>query len=203
VNLGIFGGTFDPIHYGHLRMAEEARERLCLDRILFVPNRVSPFKLGAEPTPGPVRAEMVRAAIEGNDRFALDTRELDRPGPSYTIDTVREIRDRYPEARLFFLTGADAVRDLPQWREPAALLDLLTLFAAAARPGVRHTEIVEALRPDWSEKVVFLQMPELAIAATDLRNRISEGRSIRYLTPMAVVELIERHGLYRGRVAAR
>jgi nicotinate-nucleotide adenylyltransferase len=142
--IGIFGGTFDPIHFGHLRMAEEARDQLCLDRVLFVPNRVSPFKAGGGVSPGELRAEMVRRAIADNPSFAISRVELDRPGPSYAIETVRALRDAHPDADLFFLSGTDAIKDLPAWREPEALL-VLARFVAATRPGVDPGAVLAAL----------------------------------------------------------
>ena len=198
LKLGIFGGTFDPIHYGHLRMAEEARERIGLDRVLFVPNQVSPFKVGKLISPCAQRIEMIRLAISGNPAFEFDTIELDRPGPSYTVDTLRAIKLRAPaETELFFLTGADAVRDLAGWREPEEILRL-TRLVAATRPGVSSDDIVRALPAAWRERILFLEMPELDIAATDLRERIRTGRSIRYLTSPAVEKFVTMRGLYRA-----
>jgi len=197
LKLGIFGGTFDPIHYGHLRMAEEARERIGLERVLFVPNQVSPFKLGKVISPGAQRTEMVRLAIAGNPAFEFDTIELDRPGPSYTVETLRAIKLRAPaDTEIYFLTGADAVRDLAGWREPEEILRL-TRLVAATRPGVSSEDIVRALPAAWRERILFLEMPELDIAATDLRERVRTGRSIRYLTSPAVEEFVIMQGLYR------
>ena len=197
MRIGVFGGTFDPIHLGHLRMAEEAREHADLQRVLFVPNNVSPFKLGRTITPGAQRVEMVRLAVAENAAFAVNTSEVDRPAPSYTVDTLAAIKAGMPaSAELFFLTGADAVRDLPKWREPERLLQM-TRFLAAARPGTTEAEIVAALPAEWSPRIEFLRMPELDITSTDLRARVGEGRSIRYLTPPAVEAYIGEHRLYR------
>ncbi len=197
MKIGIFGGTFDPIHFGHLRMAEEARERIGLERVLFVPNAVSPFKVGKLISAGAIRCEMVRRAIGGNPAFVLDTIELERPGPSYTVDTLRAIQQRQiGQTDLYFLTGADAVRDLPQWRAPEEVLQL-TRVVAATRPGVSRADIVAALPEAWRARILFLEMPELDIASTDLRERVRAGRSIRYLTPPSVEELIAEQDLYR------
>ena len=195
MRLGVFGGTFDPIHYGHLRLAEEARCRFQLDRVLFVPNWISPFKTGRAVTPGVTRAELVQAAIADNPAFALDTRELERPGPSYTVETMRALHDENPGTEMFFLTGADAVRDLAKWREPETLL-ALTRFVAATRFGVSREETTRALPPAWVERILFLEMPALDISGTDLRERVQTERSIRYLTPPAVRTLIYERGLY-------
>lgn len=195
MRLGIFGGTFDPIHYGHLRLAEEARDTLRLDRVLFVPNQVSPFKTGATTTPGRQRAQMVAAAIADHAQFALWDGELQREGPSYTVETLRSLRALHPDAELYFLTGTDAVRDLPQWREPEALLSLAR-FVAAARPGVSVDQVRDALPENWRARVDFLPMAGLEISSTALRERVADGRSIRYLTPPAVVQFIQANALY-------
>ena len=200
LKLGVFGGTFDPIHNGHLRMAEEARERLGLDRVVFIPNQVSPFKLDRRISPGAGRADMVRLAIAGNPAFEIDTIELERGGPSYTVETLRAIQSRLAcapgEVHLYFLTGADAVRELARWREPDAILQLARLVAAT-RPGVSREDVVAALPSRWHERILFLEMPELDIAATDLRDRVRTGRSIRYLTPCSVERFVADQGLYR------
>lgn len=193
--LGVFGGTFDPIHFGHLRMAEEAREQFALDRVLFVPNYVSPFKLDRTVTPGPLRVEMIRRATEDNPSFAVDSREIERMGPSYTVETLRELAAENPDSDLFFLTGTDAVRSLPDWRAPEELL-ALARFIAAARPGVQKQEVLAVLPDAWEKRILFLPMPELDISSTDLRLRVGEGRSLRYLTPCAVEEFVREHRLY-------
>jgi nicotinate-nucleotide adenylyltransferase len=197
LRIGVLGGTFDPIHYGHLRMAEEAREQLSLDRVIFVPNRVSPFKVGLSATPWDVRAEMARQAIAGDSRFSVSMLELNRPGPSYSVDTLRALRAEEPAAEWYFLTGADAVRDLAGWREPEALLEMATLVAFG-RPGVTLRDIDAALPERLRSRVVFRTMPLLDISATDLRGRVAAGKSIRFLTPPAVERIICECGLYRN-----
>lgn len=196
MRLGIFGGTFDPIHFGHLRMAEEVRGQIGLDRVVFVPNRVSPFKTGEGVTDGPARAEMIRRAIDDNPAFDISTIEIDRVGPSYSVDTVRALHAREPDAELFFLTGTDALAGLVGWREPEALLELAT-FVAVARPGTETRDVLDRLPDAWEPHIVFVTMPGLDISATDLRARVRSARSIRYLTPPAVAEYIAEHGLYR------
>lgn len=195
MRLGIFGGTFDPIHFGHLRLAEEARDSLALDRVLFVPNQVSPFKTGATTTPGRLRAQMVEAAIADNPAFALWDGELEREGPSYTVETLRRLREQHSDATLYFLTGTDAVRDLPKWREPDALL-ALARFVAATRPGVSADDVRAVLPAAWRAQVDFLPMSGLDISSTALRERVAAGRSIRYLAPDAVVQFIQKRALY-------
>jgi nicotinate-nucleotide adenylyltransferase len=197
LRLGIFGGTFDPIHLGHLRLAEEAREHLALDRVLFVPNRVSPFKTGRTTTPPDARLEMARRAVADNPAFAVSAVEVERSGgPSYTIDTVRVLRAEHgPRTEMHLLTGTDAVRDLPGWREPDALLSLVQI-AAAARPGVDKSAVLASLSPAWAARIAFIPMTALDISASDLRARVAAGRSITYLVPRAVETFIREHGLY-------
>ncbi|MFM7320097.1 MAG: nicotinate-nucleotide adenylyltransferase [Armatimonadota bacterium] len=195
--LGIFGGTFDPIHHGHLRLAEDLAEALDLDRVLFVPNHVSPFKTAAQVTPGSVRAEMVALAIADNPRFGLWTGELEREGPSYTVDTLRALSALHPADTLVFLTGADAIRDLAGWREPEAILDLAEV-AAGTRPGTDLAEIQSHLPPEWRNRIRFIPVVPLDISATDLRRRVAAGRSIRYLAPPPVLAAIADRHLYRS-----
>jgi nicotinate-nucleotide adenylyltransferase len=196
MHLGVFGGSFDPVHFGHLRMAEEARMQAGLDRVLFVPTQVSPFKVGRQVTPGELRVAMLHIATEDNPAFAVSNIEVSRPGPSYTVDTLRLLREQHPGVELFFLTGTDAVRDLPKWREPEAILEM-TRFLVAARPGVNRAEVLHALPDTWEGRISFIEMPELEISSTYLRERIRDGRSVRYLLPRAVEEFIAAHGLYR------
>lgn len=194
--LGIFGGTFDPIHIAHLRMAEEAREQLALERVLFVPNRVSPLKAGAPPASPPARLEMVRLAIQDNPAFLVSDIEIARSGLSYTVDTLRALRGEYSGESLFFLTGMDAVRDLPRWHEPETLLELARIVAAT-RPGAEKEAALAALPAAWRERVAFIEMPGLDISGTSLRARVRAGRSIRYLVPPTVENYIRERGLYQ------
>jgi nicotinate-nucleotide adenylyltransferase len=196
MTLGVFGGSFDPVHFGHLRMAEEARIQVGLDRVLFVPTQVSPFKVGRTVTPGEQRLEMLHIALADNPAFAASDVELTRPGPSYTVDTLRLLKEQYPTAELFFLTGTDAVRDLPKWRQPEEILSLAR-FLVAARPGVDKADVLHALPDTWEARIAFIEMPELDISSTYLRERLRDGRSVRYLLPRAVEEYIVSRGLYR------
>jgi nicotinate-nucleotide adenylyltransferase len=192
----VFGGSFDPIHNGHLRMAEVARESIGLDRVLFVPNRVSPFKTARAVTPGPLRAEMVRQAVSDNPAFAVSEIELERPGPSYTVDTVVALAEEFAGAELFFLTGTDAIRDLRGWHRPEDLLRMAR-FVALTRPGVDVDEVRAALPAEWTERIRFVAMPLLEISSTDLRTRLRDGRSVRYLMPPGVESFVRDRGLYR------
>ena len=186
--IGILGGTFDPIHYGHLRLAETVREAYALDRILFVPNYVSPFKTNAELSAPQARLAMAELATASNPAFCVSRIESDRPGPSYTIDTVRAIRETYPTLQaLYFIVGADAARDLKLWREAEKLLRLCR-FVAVTRPGTASDGLPEG--------VECLPAPGLEISGSDIRRRIREGRSIKYLVPESVEDYILSQKLY-------
>jgi nicotinate-nucleotide adenylyltransferase len=194
MRLGILGGTFDPIHYAHLFIAEEARVAFALDQVLFIPNAVSPLK-SPDITTAHHRCEMTRLAIQGNPAFALSTIEIDRPGPSYTVDTLRALKQEYPDADLFFITGTDSVAEMHLWRNPDEILRLATLIAAE-RPGTRLDDIKPGLKPGWSDRILPLPTTHLDISSTEIRRRIREGKPIRYLTPDVVVEYIATHRLY-------
>lgn len=199
LRLGVFGGSFDPIHIGHLRLAEEAREIFALDTVLFVPTHVSPFKLDRPVTPPEHRLEMVRQALEGNNAFAVSAVECFRDGPSYTVETLRQLHAEQPSTELWFVTGTDAVADLPRWREPEEVLSLAR-FAVAIRPGTTEIEARESLAhlpPSWQERISYFKMQGLDISSTDLRARIAAGRSVRYLVPPAIEAYIAAHGLYQ------
>jgi len=189
--IGIFGGTFDPPHLGHLLLAECARETLGLDRVVFVPARVAPHKIGRRMTPVELRLSLLRAALRGTG-FALSTLEVQRPGPSYTVDTLEALQRLHPEAELHLLVGADSLLDLPTWKDPTRILALATL-AVATRPGFRPAKISAAVR----RRVCWLPNAPVEISASDLRTRVAEGRSIRFLTPPAVERLVAHLGLYR------
>lgn len=197
MRVGVLGGTFDPIHCAHLRIAEEARERLELDRVLFVPAAHQPLK----PRPAAAardRLEMVRLAVASNPAFEALDLEIERPGPSYTVDTLRALAARLPGARLWFIVGGDALPELDRWREPGALVELAG-FAVVPRPGQAdplRARVPASLRGPGSEWVE-VPCPRLDISATDIRRRVAEGRSIRYLVPDAVLEYVEKRRLYQ------
>ncbi len=198
MNLGVYGGTFDPVHYGHLRIAEAIRESHGLDRVLFVPNQVSPFKVGETRTSGEVRAALLERAIERNPAFAVWRGEIEREGPSFTVETLRKLQEENPGAQLYFLLGLDAAREIPRWREPEALLQLAR-FVAVTRPGTTEKECRDAIPDGWEENIDFVSLPALDISSTELRRLAGEGRSLRYLTPSAVIDEISVRRLYVGR----
>jgi nicotinate-nucleotide adenylyltransferase len=191
MRLGVFGGTFDPPHLGHLAVASDLHSRLSLDRVIFVPAAVSPFKRETDAAPAELRLEMVRAATAGDARFVVERVELDRPGPSYMVDTLRELLSRLPDAELWLLIGADVARDLSRWRAPGEIVRLARI-AVFARDGEANLEELEEIG------YPFIPVPvlRLDISATEVRRRVRAGEPIRYLVPDAVREIIEREGLY-------
>ncbi len=200
MRVGILGGTFDPIHIGHLVAAEAVRYSLELDQVIFIPAGRSPLK-PAPAAPASQRLAMVELAIRSNPYFRVSTLELERPGPSYTVDTLRQLRaDLGPAVELYFIAGQDAVADLARWHQPRELLSLCRLVAVT-RPSYTSFDPrrLEAAIPGVSESLVLVEMPLIGVSASDLRRRVREGRPIKYLVPEAVEEYIYRHGLYKPR----
>jgi nicotinate-nucleotide adenylyltransferase len=202
--IGILGGSFDPVHLGHLVAAEAARDRLELERVLFVPAWSPPHKTDRALLPAADRLRLLRLAIRDNPAFEVSDVEVRRGGTSYTLHTLLELRRRFgPRANLFFLIGADSLADLPTWYEARRLLRLAR-FVTYPRPGVdleRFRARLAALGKANAARLQrdVLDAPEIGVSATDVRRRIAEGRSIRYLVPEAVRRSIERRGLYRDR----
>lgn len=187
LRLGLFGGTFDPPHLGHLVVAQDVVEALRLDRLLFVPAGVPPHKTGMPVSPVPLRVEMVRIITAGNPLFGVSEVEAGRAGPSYTVDTLRHYRELHPDAELFFVLGADQAAAFDSWHEPeevASLATVVVMARAGARGSPRDFRSVPVTRVD--------------IAATDIRRRVLEGRSIRYLVPDGVRKIIDSNRLYRA-----
>jgi len=198
VRLGVVGGTFDPPHAGHLILAEEARTRLQLEKVLFVPAGDPWRKAGQEVTPTEHRLAMVRLLLAADPYFEVSTLEVERQGPSYTVDTLEALHRQYgPGLELHFILGEDALHDLPNWKEPARIISLAWL-AVAPRPadGGWPTADLEAAVPGVSQRIVPLPMPTVDIRSTALRERARAGLSLRYLVPLAVEEYVRRHGLY-------
>jgi nicotinate-nucleotide adenylyltransferase len=195
--LGIFGGTFNPVHMGHLIAAQCAFEHLELSRVLFVPCARSPHKLRAPLLDARHRLAMLSAAIEGDLRYEVSDIEVRRGGVSYAIDTVEELRREYPDAELCFIIGADTLRDLHAWRAIDRLLALCR-FVTLERPGHASAPDELGLDPPWPERLCRDVVPGrlIEISSSDLRHRVAEGLSIRYLVPPAVEMYIAEHGLY-------
>jgi nicotinate-nucleotide adenylyltransferase len=192
------GGTFDPIHFGHLVTAEEALIEFNLDRVIFMPTGLPVLKADRDVTPAEDRYLMAVLATASNPDFDVSRIEVDRPGLTYTVDTLRTLRDTYgPATQLFFITGADAVWDIVSWRDAETIADLAT-FIAATRPGcdldaARRAHEVAATR----FRIEYVNVPALAISSTDIRGRVAARRPIRYLTPETVAAYIDKRGLYR------
>ena len=179
----LYGGSFDPIHHGHLILAREAMEQLGLDRVIFIPAAVSPFKLDAQPAPAELRLQMLRAAIASEPRFECDDSEVHRPGPSFTIDTVEAWLRRAPGDDQFYFIGQDNVRDLPKWRRWPELRDLAKFVVFERDTDAPPHDFPRVVR-------------RFDVSATEVRKRVAARRSIRYLVPEAVRSIIEAHGLY-------
>jgi nicotinate-nucleotide adenylyltransferase len=198
MRIGILGGTFNPPHIGHLVCAQEAHAQLGLDRIVLMPAGVPPHKdVAADPGPE-ARHALCERAVEGDERFAVARLELDRPGRSWTVDTLRALHDQAPEDELTFIAGGDMARTLPSWREPEAVLRLATL-AVAERAEARREQIREELGAlDGAQRVRFFDMPRLDVSSSLVRERVAAGRPIRWLVPDAVAAAIAEHGWYRA-----
>ena len=200
--LGVLGGTFDPIHIAHLAVAEEARETLVLDQVLFIPAGQPPHKPGQAITSGEERLAMIRLAIAGNAAFAVSRMELDRDGPSYTVDTLTALRAERIAAGaspdIVFIVSSEAFAGFGTWRDPGRVLELATI-AVAPRDGFPDVTRDAVIRdyPGAADRIVFLDGPRLRLSASDLRERAAAGRSLRYLVPDAVAAHIADHGLYR------
>jgi nicotinate-nucleotide adenylyltransferase len=196
MKIGVFGGTFDPIHYGHLRLAETARESLGLSTVLFVPvgepvHRDSPPEAGREH-----RYAMCLLATDGNPAFRVSRVETDNPVAAYTVDTLTALRTELAGADVFLLMGADEAVQFDSWHRPRDIVSVARL-AVATRPGLDH-ETARLAMPDWvADRAEFLPQLSVDISATDIRARVREGRSITYLVPERVAQFIETHGLYR------
>ncbi len=189
LRLGIFGGSFDPVHNAHLLVARAAVEELKLDRLIFIPAAQSPFKPDAKPAPANDRLRLLRLALAGHPEFRVDDVELLRGGVSYTIDTVRALHDRHPDAALFWLIGADHVMTLHKWKAADELAKLIQ-FIVVPRPGLAPERLPEPWRG------VFLKGVPMGVSSSDIRARIRAGLSIDLLVPAAVAEAIANNRLY-------
>jgi nicotinate-nucleotide adenylyltransferase len=204
--IGIFGGTFDPVHNGHLRIALDARETLGMEQVRLIPLARAVHRDQPQ-APAELRLAMLQTALAGRRDLVADDRELRRAGPSYTVDTLRSLHSDYPDASLCLLLGADAFAGFTRWRAPDGILAVANM-AILQRPGqdltFDHDEEqlvgarqVDQLDPRRPGQILFCPVTQLDIASSDIRRRIADGRSADFLTPPAVVEFIARHGLYR------
>jgi nicotinate-nucleotide adenylyltransferase len=199
--LGILGGTFDPIHHGHLVAAEEARHQLELDQVLFVPAGTPPHKPGRPVSPNHHRLLMLALAIADKPYFAISRVDVDRPGPCYTTDTLELLRAEWgPAPIFFFIEGADSLADILTWHQPQRLIELCEL-AVVERPGVElDLPGLDQQLPGLAARLHLVRMPRLEISSSDLRARVRAGRSISYLVPAAVEAYILEHQLYQDKV---
>jgi nicotinate-nucleotide adenylyltransferase len=199
--VGIFGGTFDPVHLGHLIMAEQCREQAQLDQIWFIPAARPPHKQERSLTPFAQRVEMLALAIAGMPAFRVDELEKNRPGPSYTAETLQELHGRYPDMQFCLLLGSDSLPDLPGWKNPKRIIELaeLLVFARADWPlhGMEEVRQALGLAENAPLRLRVVLAPLIDIASRDLRERVSRHRSIRFLVPRAVECYIEEKKLYR------
>jgi len=202
--LGILGGMFNPPHLGHLVCAQEAHAQLGLDAVLFMPVAVPPHKEATEDPGARHRFELCRLAVRDDERFAVSSLEIERGGPSYTVDTLTALRERHPEDELIFIAGGDMAASLPTWREPERVLELAD-FAVAERRGAVREDVIErwrALGAAAPREPLFLDMPRVDVSSSEVRRRVREGRPVRYLVPDAVMAYIDAEGLYRSAVAS-
>ena len=198
-SVGVFGGTFDPVHLGHLILAEEARCALGLERLLLVPAAQPWRKSERAVTPAHHRLAMLRLAVEGDPYFDVSTVEIERGGPTYTVETLAALRAELGlEAELFFILGQDALLDMPHWRDPAGILRLARL-GVAARGGRLSADLtaLEPVLPGIGGRVAAVPMPRIEVSSTEIRRRVREGGSIRFFVPPPVAAYIAEHGLYR------
>src|SRR5581483_9040798 len=197
MRIGVYGGTFDPIHCGHLVLAEQCREQLALDEVWFVPAGEPPHKLGVPHSSGRQRREMVELAIAGHPQFRVSDIELERRGPSFTVDTLEELRRRQQDDEFWLLIGADSLHDFPTWRQPQRIAELARI-AAVNRAGQPVPDI-SAFTAQFGDRLDVVTMPGMDVSASDLRRRVHDRHSIRFLVPRAVEMYIAQNGLYRGR----
>lgn len=199
--IGILGGTFDPVHYGHLVIAEEVCAALDLAEIVFVPAGYPPHKPGSVAA-AHHRLAMLELAIAGNSRFSLSRVDLERPGPSYTAETLRLLRQQWGEqTALYFLIGWDSLEDFLTWHDPAGILEQLSYLVAVQRPGYAeesgYRASLEARLPGITQRLLVVPAPQLEISSTDLRERVAEGRPIKYQLPERVEQYIKQYNLYQ------
>jgi nicotinate-nucleotide adenylyltransferase len=202
MRLGLFGGTFDPVHMGHLMLAESCREQCRLEEVWFLPAFIPPHKQGQRTTPAETRIEMLQLVVGTNPAFSVCSYEVDRGGVSYTADTLAHFREQDPDGELFFMLGADMLNDLPHWYQPRRVCELATPIVVdragaeppnfAALESIASAEKIEQIRDNRVE------MPEIGISSSEIRNNIAKSRSIRYQVPRAVEKFIATHGLYAG-----
>ena len=207
MRIGIFGGSYDPIHYGHLILAENCREQARLDQVWFVPSAIAPHKRDGAKLTDRQRMELIKLAVGGHDAFVVSDMELHRGGVSYTVDTLIQVHNQQPGDDLFILIGSDSLHQFDTWREPAAVCKL-AIPLVVARPGAKPVDLELLSRFVDGDRLSTIknyqiESPLIDISSTDIRKRVSEGRTIRYLTPRAVEKYIETQKLYLANESSR
>lgn len=199
MRLGLYGGSFDPIHWGHLLLAEQCREQCELDEVWFIPAGSPPHKDPSEITPGKLRADMVEFAIAGCPQFRVNDLELKRSGRSFTVETLEALHAEDPSRELFFLIGADSLVDLPGWREPERICELANIVAVNRGSTIpaEPAHVARGLSAAAIARIRQVTMPGIDLSATDIRRRVRAGQTIRFMVPRAVEAYIEQQGLYR------
>ena len=199
MRLGLYGGTFDPVHFGHLLLAEQCREQFSLDEIWFLPSGNPPHKDQRGITSGQSRVEMLQFAVAGHSQFKVNRMELAREGTTFTVDTLSPLAAETAQRELFFLIGADSLDDLPTWRNPQRVTELATIVAVNRGDGPAPTldAVQSELGQAAASRIQLATMPGIDLSSSDIRRRVQEGKSIRYMTPRAVEVYIHEHGLYR------
>ncbi|MDG1897371.1 MAG: nicotinate-nucleotide adenylyltransferase [Fuerstiella sp.] len=198
MKLGILGGTFDPVHYGHLVLAETCRLKLSLDQVRLIPAGTPPHKTDIKITDGHARADMLQLAVSGYPEFVVDRREIRREGKSFTVNTLTELKNDFADAELFFLMGADSLRDIPTWKDPEGIAQLATIVTVN-RPGLpppSSSQVIDWVGENLARKVQLVTMPGTDISATELRCRVRDGDGLRFLVPRAVETYIDEHQIY-------
>lgn len=193
--IGIYGGTFDPVHLAHLVLAEQCREQAGLDEIWFIPAHHPPHKDSVMISSASHRRQMLEFAIAGHDRFRISTVELDRAGPSFTVDTLEALTQQHPAVTWSLLIGADSLHDFPTWRQPERITQLARLVVV--NRGQTPLPYLQPYRDRYGDVCDVVRMPGMDIAASDIRQRVQQGKTIRYLVPRAVEVYIRQHHLYR------
>lgn len=197
MRLGIFGGTFDPPHLGHLILAMETASQLELDKILWMLTPVPPHKLDQKISPVQMRLELVRAAIDGEFLFELSTIELELPAPQFALNTVREVRRRYTASEVYYLIGEDSLQDLPAWHEPQEFIREVDVLGVMRRPGgITQMDVLEKIIPGLTKKTKFIDAPLLEISSHQIRDRIHQHQAYKYYLPQKVYQKILEMGLY-------
>ena len=198
MDIGVLGGTFDPIHLGHLIIAEEVRLRLKLAEVLFLPAGQPWLKGDRNIIAKQHRLEMMRLATASNPHFRISIVEFEQPGPSYSADSIPLLKNQLDvNAKLYFIIGIDALSELHKWKDPARLMEMCQLVGVT-RPGYRDLDwsLLDRLVPEASQRITVLEVPEIGVSSTEIRNRVADGLSIRYMVPEPVEQYIREHGLY-------